>query len=102
MRLIRSRHLTRRTAPRLQGSTIFITLIVAGVVGLTLGAYLTWANSQNTLATRAQNWNAALPVVEAGIEEAMTHINFDHPWATNGWTLSGTNYTKQRTFGKGC
>src|SRR5439155_864690 len=38
---------------------------------------------------------------EAGLEEAMTHINYSSVRATNGWTLSGTNYTKQRTFGDG-
>src|SRR2546425_1109393 len=97
-------HAPRSHAPsrsRRRGSTIFITLIVAALVALTLGAYLTWSKTQSKLATRAQAWNAALPMVEAGLEEAMAHLNYDSSWGTNGWTLSGTNYVKQRTFGDG-
>ena len=97
-------HAPRSHAPsrsQRRGSTIFITLIVAALVALTLGAYLTWSKTQSKLATRAQAWNAALPMVEAGLEEAMAHLNYDSSWGTNGWTLSGTNYVKQRTFGDG-
>src|SRR5439155_23077183 len=86
---------------RQAGSTVFITLVIAGVVGLSLMAYLTWAKTQDNLATRSQTWNAALPVVEAGIEEALAYLNFSPSRTTNGWTLSGTNYLKQRTFGSG-
>ena len=90
-----------RFSRRQQGSTIFVTLFIAGLVALTLTAYLSWSDTQNKLATRAQRWNAALPVVEAGIEEALVHLNFSTSRTTNGWSLSNTNYIKERTFGDG-
>jgi len=90
-----------RFSSRQQGSTIFITLFIAGLIALTLTAYLSWADTQSKLATRAQSWNAALPMVEAGLEEALVHLNFSPTRTTNGWTLNNTNYVKQRTFGDG-
>jgi len=84
------------------GSTIVVVLVIAAVIGLTLAAYLTWISSQNRMAFRSQTWNAALPLVEAGLEEALTHINSSPPtWATNGFALSGNIYTKQRTLTEG-
>jgi len=76
------------------GSVIVVTLVVAGVVGLTLAAYLSWANTQNKLAWRSQCWNAALPAAEAGVEEALTQLHYtgltnlsSNGWVslTNGW-----------------
>ena len=74
------------------GSAIFVTLVVAGVVALTLAAYLSWANTQNKLASRSECWNAALPVAEAGLEEALTQLHYTgiSNLFTNGWT-AGTN-----------
>jgi hypothetical protein len=78
--------------PTESGSALFVTLVIAGVVALTLAAYLTWANTQNTLASRSQCWNAALPLAEAGLEEALTHLHYVGitNLATNGW-VSVTN-----------
>jgi hypothetical protein len=38
-------------------------------------------------------------VAEAGIEEGMAHLNFNTNRGASGWTLVGTNYTKNRTVG---
>src|SRR5439155_14719865 len=85
-----------------QGSTLVVTLVIAGVIGLTLLAYLSWSSTQNKLTARSQYWNAALVSAEAGIEEALTHLNYTPAThQTNGWTLSGTNYSRQRDFGDG-
>jgi Putative Ice-binding-like adhesive domain len=88
------------------GSAIFVTLVVAGVVGLTLAAYLSWANTQNKLAFRSQCWNAALPMAEAGLEEALTHLHDvgltnlpSNGWASrsNGWYFK-KNYVDGRGY----
>ena len=50
-----------------QGNTLLVTVVVTAVIGLTLLAYLNLVNFQNTTNMRAQAWNSAIPVVEAGI-----------------------------------
>src|SRR6266576_447343 len=78
------------------GSVLFITLIVAGILGLTLGSYLYWVRTQNLMVAESQAWNAALAVAEAGIEEGMAHLN--STFGTNidrssdGWTDNGGYY----------
>jgi hypothetical protein len=87
--------------PRSQGMATFITVVIIAVIGLTLVAYLSWSETHTTLEMRSQIWNSALPIAEAGIEEAMAHLNSGQDRAADGWTLNGTVYVKQRTFGDG-
>ena len=42
---------------------------IGGVVGLTLGSYMVWANNHYVMMKRSNAWNEAIPVLEAGIEE---------------------------------
>ena len=74
------------------GNAIFVTLVIAGVVALTLAAYLSWADTQSKMSMRSQCWNAALPVSEAGLEEALTQLHYTGltNLTANGWT-SETN-----------
>jgi hypothetical protein len=84
------------------GGTIFMVLIIAGVIATTLAAYMSWTRSQNVLSKRSQIWNGALPVAEAGAEEAMTHLNVTpNDRAADGWALVSGSYQKQRTFPDG-
>jgi hypothetical protein len=91
---------------REQGNTLVLTLVVALTVGAVLASYLALIGSRYKLTVRSQCWNAAVPVLEAGIEEALTHMQDDlnNPGA-NGWsaaTVSGQLvYAKQRTFADG-
>jgi hypothetical protein len=50
---------------------------------------------------RSLSWNSCIPVIEAGIEEAMTHINVSGITNLNqaGWSLGATGYTKTRYLG---
>lgn len=77
--------------------TIVISMIV---VGLMLAAYLKLVGVQNQLTSRSQTWNRAVPVLEAGLEEAMAHLNKNGSpdasgtvnlasLATEGWFTSG-------------
>ena len=87
---------------RERGSIMVIALVVAGVIGLALASYLSLVGTQNTLAVRSEAWNAALPVAEAGIDEAIAHLNTSATnLECNGWTLVDGNYVKERTFADG-
>jgi hypothetical protein len=88
----------RSTRCNQSGGSILAVLFITGLITLTLTAYLSWANSQYRMVARSQNWNAALPLAEAGIEEALSHLTLDGNNVNNGWTISGTNYSKRRDF----
>jgi hypothetical protein len=53
-------------------ATVVVTLIV---VGLMLAAYLKLVAVQNQFVARSEVWNRTVPVIEAGVEEAMAHLN---------------------------
>src|SRR5689334_22378621 len=84
-----------------RGSTLVLTVITSTLVGTVLCSYLVLVTSRNQAAMRAMAWNAAIPVLEAGIEEALTHLNRDsnNPTASN-WNqdqVNGQNvYWKRR------
>jgi hypothetical protein len=59
-----------------------VTLFLAGILGLTLGYYLWLIRAQNLLVARAEAWNSALALAEAGVEEGLAQVNVSF----------GTNY----------
>jgi hypothetical protein len=83
-----------------------MAVIMCALIGTVLGSYLLLINNRNQATMRAMAWNAAIPVLEAGIEEALTHINDDKssPGA-NSWvsdTVQGKPvYWKIRTLPDG-
>ncbi len=86
-----------------QGTTLLVTIVVTGITGFLLLAYLSLVQNQNRANMRSQGWNSAVPVVEAGIEEALAHLNnrgiTNGSLAADGWTQSGNTYTMARTLG---
>jgi hypothetical protein len=86
-----------------QGNTLLVTVVVTAVIGLMLLAYLSLVQFQNTSNVRSQAWNSAIPVVEAGLEEALAHLNTravtNGTLACDGWVESGGTYTMTRTLG---
>ncbi len=87
-----------------QGTILFVTLVVTAILGATLASYLRLVSTQNYSVARSQAWNRAIPVLEAGIEEAMAQIAKGTDQASmlnNGWTLSGANFVKNRDLGGG-
>jgi hypothetical protein len=50
---------------------------------------------------RSQQWNLALPIAEAGVEEALAHLNYvgDGSRGANGWVLTNGVYLKERLVG---
>lgn len=85
-----------------QGNVLIVTIVVITVVGLMLSAYLQMVKSQNYNTTRSQAWNSAVPVIEAGIEDALTQLNV-HADNINcdGWTYSGGVWWVQRNVPEG-
>jgi len=82
------------------GSVLLISLMVSGIIAFILVSYLNMAGNQNSATYRSQAWNSAIPVLEAGIEEALAHIHHNGPSsAADGWTLQNNVYSKTRTIG---
>jgi len=81
-------------------------MTVCLVVGVILAGYLVLTSKRFEMTVRSSDWNAAIPVLEAGIEEALTHMTRDTNQPTaNNWTaatIAGNSvYTKSRTFSDG-
>ncbi len=79
--------------------TVVITMIV---VGFMLAAYLKMVSVQNQLTIRSQTWNRSVPVLEAGVEEAMAHLNKNgSPDAAGNLpgTLTSDGWTGDATIG---
>lgn len=96
-----------KTTPSLrsgqQGHALLLAIVVIGLIGFILVAYLTLVQSQNTAVMRSQAWNSAVPVIESGVEDALTHIN-THGWTNlecDGWTrVDGDKYEMTRYVGE--
>ena len=71
------------------GSALIVTLLTAMLIGVTMAGYLRLVSSQNTSVMRSLAWNSGIPVLEAGVEEAMVYLY--HNDITNsvnyGWAL---------------
>ena len=80
-----------------------VALVTGMVIGIVLVSYLTMVSSNQRAVARSETWNAAMPVIEAGIEEAMAHIHRNYPTnaQSNGWSGSGANLIKPRWMGDG-
>ena len=58
-----------------RGSVLMVTLFILSLLSFFLYAYLYTARTQRSLVARSQGWNTALGLAEAGIEEALGHVN---------------------------
>jgi hypothetical protein len=83
-----------------QGNILLICLLITTGVGVVLYSYLSLGSSHENFTARSQAWNMALPVAEAGIEEALAHINYTHAKNMDacGWTKKHGDYLKTRTL----
>lgn len=87
-----------------QGHTIIVTLVVCLVLGVVLLGIIKLANTEGQMNGRSQNWNAVMPLVEAGIEEALTHLKHSPSnRASDGWSFDAAknHFTRTRTFADG-
>src|SRR5438105_3548447 len=74
------------------GNVLIITLILCAIMGISLASYLMLTRTQLSSVRRSQSWNNSIAISEAGIEDAMMHINstsyLDGLYATDGWTVN--------------
>src|SRR6476620_10131385 len=86
---------------REHGGVLLLTLSLTIILGTALASYLKLVEYQNRSVVRSQFWNSSIPAAEAGIEEALAHLNQlgDNDRATNGWTLVTNVYKMTRTLG---
>ena len=80
-----------------QGSVLLVTLCTAWVIGIALVSYLTLVANQNRTTYHSQSWTGCIPVLEAGIEEALTQLNVNNGEGvanaeSHGWTLMTNGY----------
>jgi hypothetical protein len=80
------------------GGILVVALVASAIMGAALASYLGVVRGQHRSVARSMQWNAAIPIAEAGIEEAMTHLNYNTNRAASGWNLVGTNYVKHRVI----
>src|SRR5690349_10347567 len=74
-----------------QGSALAVTLIICGILGLLMASYLHMVKTQNLSVARAQAWNSALVMAEAGVEDALGHLNSGiktNNLAVNSWVTA--------------
>jgi hypothetical protein len=96
------------------GSALFVALITLGIIGFLLASYLTLLSYENRGVVRSQAWNAAIPMTEAGIEEALAHLNMNGvtnnlliprsgipSLYSDGWTAENGAAVMRRSVGNG-
>jgi hypothetical protein len=84
-----------------RGWVLFTTLGFCGVLGICIGSYLCMIQSQRLGVARAQAWNTAIPIAEAGVEEALAHLNSGvtvGSLATNTWVSLGPGIVGKTNF----
>jgi len=84
------------------GNALVVAMVLCGVIGLVLAGYMQLVQGRTKIRARSLAWNTAIPVLEGGIEEALTHLNDDtNSMTANYWTSFTTNgnvlYQKTRT-----
>jgi hypothetical protein len=93
------------THHRARGNVLIVTIIITAVMGLVLVSYLSMVSSQGRQTARSQTWNSCLVLAEAGVEEALSHLNKNGlaggVMASQGWTLNGTVYYCKRPMEDG-
>ena len=84
-----------------QGSVLLVIIFTVAILGISLAAYLDLVGSQNLSTMRSTQWNSGIPIAEAGIEEALTHLHYNPTnRSAEGWTLINGYYIKERFLGE--
>src|SRR2546427_5193346 len=92
----------RANRPKTQGTVLLVTLMTAWVIGISLVSYLTLVANQNRSTFHSLTWNTCVPVMEAGIEEALTQLHYNSitNLLSNRWTFGIDGlYHKRRYIG---
>ena len=73
---------------------MLLALITATIIGIALAGYLWLVSDHDFATTRSLAWNAAMPVAEAGVDEALTQLYYAGVTnlSANSWTSAGTGW----------
>lgn len=94
------------------GGTLVMTVVVVLAMGIILFSYLTMISQSQKFTQRSQVWNSCIAMAEAGVEEALAHLNENgvvkigsilgtNKLDSNGWDLQVDKYHIKRGFGDG-
>jgi hypothetical protein len=67
-----------------KGSVLIVSMAILAIGAVLLASYLTLVETQTNSVSRSQNWNSAMGLTEAGVEEAMALVNSGY--TGNAWT----------------
>ena len=91
-----------KSFPKQAASAMLVSLFMITLLALSVAGYLTYVEQQALLGTRSQAWNLALGLSEAGVEEALQHLNVNSAnLNTDGWSPDGSTYSMNRTLPNG-
>jgi len=74
-----------------KGNTLMVTLFFCLAIGLVLASILKLVSARYTNDHALNRLEWGYPVLEAGVEEAMTHLHDDFSPTANGWTAGTLN-----------
>src|SRR5207248_9904625 len=77
---------------------LLVTVFTCGILTLLMASYLAMVNQQHLSVTRAQAWEQAIAMAEAGVEEAMAHLNDTNTITGLRWTLNKWKYDSTGHF----
>src|SRR2546425_11965567 len=88
---------------RVAGSFLMVAIFMVALICAIIIGSLALVQCQQVATARSQAWNECIPVIEAGIEEAMAHLNnrADTNITSDFWVLQSGLYTQTRTVGSG-
>jgi len=84
-------------------SVLLMVLVVTTVLAFVAIAYMRMTFSQNSFTVRSQVWNNCMPIVEAGIEDALGQLSTftNYNFAASGWTGTSKLFSKTAEMGEG-
>ena len=85
-----------------RGSVLVVSLVIVTLILISLASYLLLVLNENQSVTRSQGWNTCVPIMEAGVEEALSQIHQCgcSNLSPNNWTLGSDGlYHKTRNVG---
>lgn len=85
---------------RESGGVLFTGLVLLGIAAVSIATVVSLSQHEFRNTERMLAWRSALPVAEAGVEEALAQLNSGMELPTNGWLWvpAQVHYSKQRTF----
>lgn len=92
-------HIRQRLPRSRRGSLLIVALVLAAIIGLSLGSYLMLSRSALNISNRAMYLNAAMNLAEQGIEEGIYSVNqlvADSAYAWPDWATHNSSHKRRK------